>query len=406
MKKTIWYISKYAVTPEYGNPTRQFFLSKFLARKGYNVSLISSKSSGISNISIKKFLKERDIDGIKHILLNGPEINLGFSIKRIFSWLIFETILFFSPLFFKHKKPDIIIVSSLSLLTILTGYLFKKIYGAKLIFEVRDIWPLSLVELKNLSNKNPFVFLLSKIEKFGYRKSDYIIGTMPKLDLHLKGILKNDFLFKCIPMGFDPEFYKKSDKLIEEHTNKIPVGKFICGYAGSLGTANSVETIIGAAEKLNNKNPHIHFVILGDGNLKKEFINRTKKLKNITFLPKVSKTKVIDFLIKCDVLLNPWQDKKIYQYGVSPNKWIDYMYSGKPIIVSYNGYPSIINEAKCGEFIPANNPIKLAEKIIEFSEKTEKELIEIGKRGKNFLEENLSYDKLANQYVEIFNSFD
>jgi len=402
MSKTVWYISKYAVIPDDGNPTRQFFLSKYLTKEGYDTVLISSKSSGIKNVKIKGVFRKKEIEGFKHILINGPEINLGFSIKRILSWIIFETLLFVSPVFCKLKKPDIVIVSSLSLLTVITGYIFKKIYKAKLIFEVRDIWPLSLVELKKMSENNIFVKFLASVEKFGYKKSDYIVGTMPKLDEHIKNTIKSNFNFTCIPMGYDPDFYKELRELPDEIKNKLPENKFIAGYAGSIGIANCINEIVEAAEKLEKKETNIFFAVLGEGALKKEFEERTQNMKNIIFLPKVPKEEVNDFLTSCDLLLNPWQDKKIYKFGVSPNKWIDYMYSARPIIVSYNGYKSIINEANCGEFIEANNVDLTAKIIVEYFKKEKEELKKTGENGRNYLEKNLTYNYLAKKYVSIF----
>ncbi len=404
MSKNIWYISKYAISKNDGNPTRQYFLSKYLAREDVNVTLFSSKSSGIKNCKIKGVGRKTETDGFTHILINGPHVNLGFSIKRILSWFIFENLLFISPIIFKPNKPDIIIVSSLSLLTIITGYFFKLIYRTKLIFEIRDIWPLSLMEFKKLKVNNPFVFILRAIEKFGYKKANHIVGTMPKLDLHVKNSIKKNFNFTCIPMGYDSDFYSNLKKIPVELQEKLPENKFIVGYAGAIGIANCVDEIIAAAKILNRSENNIYFAILGDGVLKNKLIENSNTLGNIVFLPKIDKEYVNDFLTSCNLLLNPWQDKYIYKFGVSPNKWIDYMYSAKPIIVSYSGYKSVINEAECGEFINANNPQLLASKILEYSKKNTLELTKMGQNGKKYLEQNLSYTALAKKYINIFDS--
>ncbi len=404
MNKSVWYISKYAVIPGDGIPTRQYFFSKYIARNNYDVTLFSSKSAGIKNCKVKGIARKKKIDGLNHILINGPEISLGFSVKRIFSWVIFEALLFISPFFLKPKKPDVIIVSSLSLLTVITGFLFKKIYKAKLIFEVRDIWPLTIVELKNLSPKNPFVFLLGKIEKFGYKHADFIVGTMPGLNIHIQNLIDKKIRFESIPMGIDTEFYNHPKKISSEIINQLPKDKFIVGYAGSIGIANCVNEIVEAAEKLENINTNIFFAVIGEGSEKAKLEKRAETMKNIVFLPGVPKEEIQNFLVLCDLLLNPWQDKEIYKYGVSPNKWIDYMYAEKPVIISYNGYKTIINEAKCGEFIPANKPELLAEKILEYSEKSSKELKQIGQNGKDYLMKNLTYNTLAGKYIDIIKS--
>ena len=113
---------------------------------------------------------------------------------------------------------------------------------------------------------------------------------------------------------------------------------------------------------------------------------------------------VYGFLINCDILVNPWNDLKIYEYGVSPNKWIDYMYAAKPIIVPYNGYRSIINEANCGEFIETNNPKLLSETILKYSAMSKIELNEFGKRGKTYLLNNLTYNLLSEKYIKAISN--
>ena len=70
-------------------------------------------------------------------------------------------------------------------------------------------------------------------------------------------------------------------------------------------------------------------------------------------------------------------------FGQSLNKIIDYMYSGKPIIASYSGYQSMINEAESGFFVPAGNKESLSRKIVELSKISYNELDEMGKKGKN-----------------------
>ena len=102
------------------------------------------------------------------------------SFRRILSWLDFEKNLFFMP---KDDlaEPQFIVVSSLSLLTILNGLILKKKYKCRLIFEVRDIWPLTLTSEGGYSNRNLLIRFLSLIEKTGYKYADNIVGTMPNL---------------------------------------------------------------------------------------------------------------------------------------------------------------------------------------------------------------------------------
>lgn len=396
--KNIWYISKYAGTPKKGGPVRQYLFSKHFALRGYQVVLISSNSNGFEHLDFKGNYKLINNNNFKHYILKGSKIDLGFNFKRIITWFLFEYRLL---KFLKNQsihQGDTVIVSSLSILTFLSGAYLKRKHGVRFIVEVRDIWPLTLVEFKNLNKKNPIILLLSKIERLGYIKADAIVGSMANLGEHIKDVaFGNEKKFYYIPMGLD------NSVLGETKNSNLGIHKdFIVGYAGSIGNANKVDLILESAEILRD-NQNIKFKILGDGSLKEYFLNKYKKISNVDFLPSVSKKRVGEFLSACDILVNPWEDHKIYRYGISPNKWIDYMYAAKPIIVPFNGYKNIINEAKCGEFIDTDNPRLFADTILRYSKMSNEELDRIGLNGRRYLEKNLTYNILADKYLEIIN---
>lgn len=407
----IWYISKYAIPPNYGNPTRQYFFAKYFSRNKRNVSLISSRSVASNNMpkfGLRNSLKYY-LDGINGVLLNGPTINLGFNFKRILSWLTFEVRLLIWGIFKRSQRPDVIIVSSLSILTFLSGVVLKNIFHCKLVCEVRDIWPLTIVESKGWKKTNLFVRFLSFVEQMGYNNADVIIGTMPNLKGHVEQVSRrNSSKVKHIPMGIDLEYWHESGNGVDPFVDiftEIPDHSFVVGYAGNIGLANCIDLILEAAFLLKNKN--IVFILLGDGVLKDEYKNEAKRktLDNVIFLDAVPKSQVSKFLEKCDLLLNPWQGGgTIYNFGVSPNKWIDYMNSAKPILVALDGYPSIINEAGCGKFIKANDPNELAKNILEFSYIDKSELRLMGEKGRKYLHSCLNYNILAKNYLSIIDS--
>lgn len=204
-------------------------------------------------------------------------------------------------------------------------------------------------------------------------------------------------------MGVDEDELLNITDLPEDLKTIFTNDKFKIGYAGTIGSANQINQIIDAAYILKD-NEKIHFYILGNGPKKQDYIDYVKSLhlNNITFLDAIPKESVVTFLKNCDVLVNPWKNSSIYNYGVSPNKWIDYMLSARPILVPYNGFRNIINEAKCGEFIDAENPFLLSKKIEEYSLKNKEELLETGLNGYNYLLENLTYRKLSKDYINLF----
>ena len=80
------------------------------------------------------------------------------------------------------------------------------------------------------------------------------------------------------------------------------------------------------------------------------------------------------------------------------------MMSGKPIIAEYNGYKSMINEAKCGYFIKSRDVNGLKELLIELSNKEREYLKKIGKRGVDWMIKNRNWEQIAEDYLDIINN--
>ncbi len=400
-KKQIWYISKYfGPRTETTDGGRGYLLLKEIAKQGVGVTVITSDSSDLVDLPV---LKEREfhqyIDGLSIIWLRTLKYRVAKSVKRILSWFHFEWRL----LRLNKKKlptPDAIIVSSLSLLTILNGLLLKKKYRCKLIFEIRDIWPLTLTEEGGFSEKNIAIRFFGWIEKLGYTHSDIVVGTMPNLTEHVTSILGYKKEACCIPMGTTGKINvvpTLSEDVIERY---IPEDKFIVLYAGTIGITNALEVFFESAKQLY-ENREIHFVLLGDGSLKKMFQEKYAKYDNVSFMPKVNRNQVQDVLAHADLLYFSVFPSKVWDYGQSLNKVIDYMLSGKPVLASYDGYPSMINEAESGYFIPAGDVEKLVEKILSLSKMPKAQLLEMGKRGQDWLLQYRNYEVLAKEYLEI-----
>ena len=402
MTKTIWYISKYVVSPSpHNDGSRGFYLMREIAEKGLNTIIISSDSNALHKVPIldKPYLFEK-YDKITFVWVKTVKYSVAKSFRRILSWVDFERRLFLLP---KEKlpRPDVVVVSSLSLITIFNGFILRKKYGCKLIFEVRDIWPLTLTEEGGFSKFNPLVMFLSLVERAAYRYSDCVVGTMPNLKPHADFVSGVDVPVFCIPMGVDKRSFLRAKKAISHAKGyEIPKNKFIVGYAGTVGITNALEVLFECAELLNG-DKKIHFVILGDGDSLNFFKEKVSHLSNISFLPKVSKVSVQGVLNMCDVLYLSSYPSAVWSFGQSLNKLIEYMCAGKPIVASYTGYQSMINEADCGSFVPAGDPVALKAELLRYAALDSSEIKKIGARGKSWVLKNRSYKTLAAQYIEV-----
>jgi glycosyltransferase involved in cell wall biosynthesis len=407
--KCVWYISKYAWSYKYGFGTRHFYLSEFFNKKGYKASVFSANYNHITKEGAKvRYLSfTEEIGGVPTLWLKINQYEGASSLSRMLSWVVFELALLLVPeKTKKFGKPDIIIVSSLSLLTILSGYILKKRYNARLIFEVRDIWPLTIIQTGGFSPKNPIVRILGWIERFGYLKSDAIVGTMPNLVAHVNKVLKRDCSSKVynIPQGIDL-YIKAQPQPLEEAfiKNYLPTDRFIVGYAGTIGRTNALDTLISCARIVEHQSPKVVFVLLGDGDYKTALQQQAADLSNVIFAPKISKHQVSAFLEHCHVLYDSVMNVELYHYGVSRNKWTDYFLAAKPLIVSgnFDGKDGV-SISGAGELVEPENPEALASMIIKFANYPVTKLIEMGQKGKDYVQKYHSFDYLSDQYIKIF----
>lgn len=399
MSKKIWYISKYAVTPNLGNPTRQFFLSKYLSKLGHDVTLVFSRSTMINEAPPRvSGPVEYSLDNFKQVMLDGPTIDLGFSFKRILSWVEFELRLL-KWMNLQTNKPDVVIVSSLSILTFLNGIWAKRKFGSKLIVEVRDIYPETLIATGKYSRNNILVLILGFIEKLAYKHANHIVSTLPSFDRHLENIApKEMYKFKFIPMGIDFDFYRTA-KMVK-NVNVFPEDKFIVAYIGSFSKTQATKVIFDTINMLK-EDTSIYFLLAGTGAEKEPGLKKIKGQNNYLDLGQIDKESIPLYLSKADVALNPWLNLDIYKYGISPNKWMDYMYSGTPFIVCFNDEIEMLNKAGCASVIPPEDAERLKNEIYRFKNMSSIQRKKMGMAGKKYLLDNLTYEKHAKTISEL-----
>ncbi|MGB3792183.1 MAG: glycosyltransferase family 4 protein [Sphingopyxis granuli] len=401
MSACIWYISKYVGFPADRVGERAFLLLREIAREGHHCIIFTSNSSHmLARPDFDGFHKTEQMDGVEVCKIRTLKYRGAKSLGRILSWLHFEWLLWRLPKQ-AFRKPDAVIVSSLSLLTIFNGLLLRRRYGCRLIFEVRDIWPLTLIEEGGFSPRNPFVAALGMVERLGYRRSDAIIGTMPNLKEHVAEQVGASLPVHCIPQGIDETRIDAAETLPPDYVAAhIPEGKFLVCHAGTIGATNALDTLFDCA-RIMRDDPRVHFLIVGDGDLKDHYRALCADLPNVSFAPAVPKAMVQDVLKRCDLLYFSVHVSKVWKYGQSLNKVIDYMLAGRPILASYSGYPSMVDESGGGSYVPAGDVEALHSEILRYAGMTPAERAAIGAAARDWLLSNRAYDRLARDYLEI-----
>jgi len=400
-KKNILIINEYAGSLDYGMTFRHYYLAKEFVKQGYETTIVTASYSHLLRKFPKmdnKTFKIEKIDGIKYIWIKVIKYSKSFDKKRVLKWFEFMAKLFFLDKYLDNK-PDIILCSPTAPFSILPAYYLSKKYNAKLIFEVRDIWPLTLVEVGGFSIKHPLIKLMTWCEKFALQKSDLIVSNLQNYTQHINELGINRKA-EWISNGIDLDEMKNIEALDIEIKNKIPLDKFIVGYIGKLGVSNAVSFLIEAAKKLKD-NQDIVFVIVGTGQEEKELKVKAKGLSNIIFIPPIKKSQVQSMLSLFDVCYIGSNKGNVYKFGVSSNKLFDYMYSSTPIIDAMNTSKSIVELANCGISVECENSDEIKNAILKIYNMSVEERNQLGANGKEYVLKNFTYEQLAKKYIEI-----
>lgn len=402
----IWMLNHYATNMYFDGAGRHHSLAKYLIRMGHDVRIFCSNygHNGGENMELNgdTFIDKIGNDNVKYTFVEtAPYVGNGFSrIKNM-------------ALFYKNvqrvvknkiateKKPDVILSSSVHPLTLVAGIKIAKKYKIPCICEIRDIWPLSLVEYSIIKEKSLINYCLTKLEYWTYKKADKVIFTMPGGKDYIKdkgwGEKLNIKKIFYLNNGVDLEKYCNDKNLIINDEDLVD-NLFKVIYTGTISKANEVYRLVEVAEKIKSISD-IKILIYGDGNERcnlEEYCQK-QQLYNIIFKGRVDKSNIPYILSKSDVNIFNLENYTIYKYGISMNKYFEYLAAGKPIITNCEfGYNDIINE-NCG--IVADD---LAEGILKIKSMNSNKYNEICNNSLR-VAEKYSYKKLAENLLEIIN---
>lgn len=400
MGKTIWIVNQFAGTLVSGWGERHFFLSKHWIDQGYDVIIMSGSFNHMFKVNKenKIWFEKEEYRGVNFIWIKTPVYNPQ-SIMRFFSMVVFSLRLFILP-FTKIHRPDVVIVSSMPIFPILAGIIWKLWWKFNLIFEIRDIWPLTLQLLGDKPSWHPAVKFIGWFEKIGYRKSDAVVSLLPNARGHMEGVAGKILNFHYIPNGID---LVNTDigELNTEIENQIPKDKFVVGYAGTIGLANALEYLVDASILLSDHRD-ICFVIVGDGYLKEEMVKKTKGQSNILFFPKIPKSQVQSLLELFDICFVGRNRSPLFQHGVSANKYFDYMLAAKPILDSNDFIKDPVELSGCGILVRPDSAEAISDGILFLKNLPKIEREEMGKKGKEYVLKHHDICFLADRYAELF----
>jgi glycosyltransferase involved in cell wall biosynthesis len=343
------------------------------------------------------------IDGIKVVRVKTfIYSNEGF-LLRVLDYLSFMFTAFFVGLF--QKKPDVIVATSPQFFTAVSGWMLSALRRRPFIFELRDIWPASIIAVGAM-NKSPLIIFLEKIELFLYKRAQAIISLTNsfKEELIQRGIEPNKIF--VVLNGVDLNFYQpillKDSSLINKYSFE---NKFIVGYIGTHGMAHGLEVIIEAAKQLINQ-PEILFMMVGSGASKKNLqeIVKRENLSNILFIDTQPKKLIKSYFSLCDLSLIHLKNSSVFS-KVIPSKLFESMAMGVPILMAIpeGEATNLVRKYKCGVIMPPEDGNLLAEKILEL--KSNKKKLKALRQSSLKASLNFSRDSKSIEMLKILRNF-
>jgi len=297
-----------------------------------------------------------------------------------------------------RPRIDVVYASSPHLLAGLTGLMIARIERIPFVLEIRDLWPKILIEMGGFREKSLVYRALLYVETMLYRQANTIVVMAPGSAAHIRGTGVDNEKIIYIPNGADPTC---EDDLPSRAALRESYGfhRRTAVYTGAHGPANGLDELVRAAARVGDVG--IDLVLVGEGVEKKslERLSDELRLTNVRFLPPLPKSEIPSLLFAADIGVHVLRDVPLFRHAISPNKVFDYLASGLPIISNSPGIVSdIIGTAEAGW---VTEPDRLEDGLHAAASASNEELVEIGSRGKRWIQENQSRAAMARRLENV-----
>ncbi|HEX9330815.1 MAG TPA: glycosyltransferase family 4 protein, partial [Anaerolineales bacterium] len=378
------------VSPDEPGHTRHFEMAKYLRGCGHEMVIVGSDSNyqtGLRTVERKGLYVEQMIDGVRVLRAYSAQ-----TLHRSYFW---RFISFFSFMFssvwaaLQVKNVDLIMGTTPPIFQAVSAWFVAFVRRKPFLLEVRDLWPEFAISMGVI--KNPMVIALAHwLEKFLYARATHILVNSPAYKEYIlgKGVPEDKITF--VPYGTDINMFNPN---VDGSTIREKLGlkdKFLVLYAGAMGQAHDLYTVLRAAECLNDES-HIHFVFFGAGKERANLEAESQRLglKNVLFAGVCPKREMPMVVASADVCLAILQNIPMFR-TTYPNKVFDYMAAARPTVLVIDGViREVIESSDGGVFVEPGDHELLAKRLLELSRNPER-VKQMGENARAYLVKHLN----------------
>ncbi len=299
--------------------------------------------------------------------------------------------------------PDLVIGSTVHPFAAFAACLLARRYQVPFVFEVRDLWPSTLVSMGAISPGGLLDRGLGWLERWLAHRADRIIVLMPGGIAYFQalGIPRNRLLW--LPNGAELPPTPPTPLRVQSRP-------FQLFYCGAHGPANALDTVLDAMSLLKSRGvgpDELILRLIGDGSSKVALQRRAQELSlnAVYFEPPVPKKALSALTTEADgfvVAMQPLPD--LYRHGISFNKLFDYFLAGRPIISASCAAHDPVVAADAGLVVPAGDPCALADAIDRLRQLPHQERQRLGANGRAYLEAHHAYPLLAQRLAKALDA--
>ena len=294
---------------------------------------------------------------------------------------------------------DVVVVSSPTFFSIFSAWALAKLRSAALVVEVRDLWPAIFVELGVLTNRR-IIRILERLELWAYRTADAVVVVSEgfREDLIRRGVpaakvttIRNGVDLDLFQVGRDPSRGREWLGVGPDTTLVV--------YLGAHGISHGLETVLRAAQRLQEES--VHFAFVGEGAMKDGLVVLAKSegISNVSFHAGVPRKEVPDLLASADVCLVSLRDVPLFSTFI-PSKIFEYFGAGKAVVGAVRGEPAEILRDGGASVVAPEDDEALASALQALVGDAPARA-SMGARGRALVEEHFDRRAIAKRYRDL-----
>lgn len=401
--KNVWILNHYAQEPGGAGGTRHYQLAKNLPAHGWEASIVAASvehQSGRQRLAESENARLDEYGGVPFLWLKTSEYE-GNGTARMRNMLEYCWQVMKPGKLSLLKKPDLIIGSSVHPFAAATGALLAWRHKVPFIFEVRDLWPETLIDMGRLERNSIVARTLRVLEKWLYRRAKRIVVLLPKAHEYIVPMGIDAKKIAWIPNGVDlQDFPCPPDK-------ESTADDFTLMYFGAHGPANGLDNVLRAQQLIEQRTEmaNVRLRIIGNGPCKADLIVMSHKLglKRVSFEDPVPKREIPALAAQADAFVFNLISAPVFKYGISSNKLFDFMAGHRPVLFCCDAGNNPIEDSGAGYTVEPGNPEALADAVAKLSQLEVEERAAMGRAGRHYVEVEHSFYKLAERLAACLN---